>query len=70
LAGTLPFRADREYDNWLEAVRDLRRNALRQAMIRDGVAGECVAVLFDVYNHWSWKLTKRLGEPHHAQHDL
>jgi hypothetical protein len=37
------------YDNRLEAARDLRRNALKQAMLRDGVAGECGAVLFDVY---------------------
>ena len=77
--GTLPaslpppfptFMADRRYDNRLEAARDLRRNALNQAMLRDGVVGECVAVLFDVYNHWSRELPKRLGEPHHAHHDL
>jgi hypothetical protein len=54
----------------LEAPRDLRRNTLNQAMVRDGVAGECVAVLFDVSNHWSRELPKRLGEPHHAHHDL
>ena len=77
--GTLPaslpprfptFTADRRYDNRLEAARDLRRNALNQAMLRDGVVGECVAVLFDLYNHWSRELPKRLGEPHHAHHDL
>lgn len=77
--GTLPaslpppfptFMADRRYDNRLEAARDLRRNTLNQAMVRDGVAGECVAVLFDVSNHWSRELPKRLGEPHHAHHDL
>ena len=54
---------------WRRA-RDLRRNTLNQAMVRDGVAGECVAVLFDVSNHWSRELPKRLGEPHHAHHDL
>jgi metal-responsive CopG/Arc/MetJ family transcriptional regulator len=77
--GTLPaslpppfptFMADRRYDNRLEAARDLRRNTLNQAMVRDDVAGECVAVLFDVSNHWSRELPKRLGEPHHAHHDL
>lgn len=53
--GTLPaslpppfptFMADRRYDNRFEAARDLGRNTLNQAMLRDGVAGECVAVLF------------------------
>jgi hypothetical protein len=39
------FMSDRRYDNRLEAARDLRRNTLNQAMVRDGVAGECVAVL-------------------------
>jgi metal-responsive CopG/Arc/MetJ family transcriptional regulator len=77
--GTLPaslpppfptFMADRRYDNRLEAARHLRRNTLNQAMLRDGVAGECVAVLFDVSNHWSRELPKRLGEPHRAHHDL
>ena len=77
--GTLPaslpppfptFMADRRYDNRLEAARDLRRNTLNQAMVRDGVAGECVAVLFDVSNHWSRELPKRLGEPHHPPQDL
>jgi metal-responsive CopG/Arc/MetJ family transcriptional regulator len=48
------FMEDRGYyDNRLQAVRDRRRNGLEQAMLRDGVAGECVAVLFDVYNHTS-----------------
>jgi hypothetical protein len=28
---------------------------------RDGVAGECVALLFDVYNHWSRELPTRLA---------
>jgi metal-responsive CopG/Arc/MetJ family transcriptional regulator len=65
-----PIMADRRYDNRLEAARDLRRNTLNQAMLRDGVAGERVAVLFDVSNHWSRELPKRLGEPHHAHHDL
>jgi hypothetical protein len=54
----------------LEAARDLIRNALKQAMLRDGVAGECGALLFDLYNHWSRELPKRLGEPHHAHRDL
>jgi CopG family transcriptional regulator, nickel-responsive regulator len=64
------FMADRGYDNRLEAARDLRRNALKQATLRDSVAGERVAVLFDVYNHWSRELPKRLGERHPAHHDL
>jgi metal-responsive CopG/Arc/MetJ family transcriptional regulator len=64
------FMADRRYDNRLEAARDLRRNTLNQAMLRDGVASERVAMLFDVSNHWSRELPKRLGEPHHAHHDL
>jgi CopG family transcriptional regulator, nickel-responsive regulator len=64
------FIADRGYDNRLEAARDLKRNALKQAMLGGGVAGECVAVLFDVYNHWSRELPRRLGEPHRAHHDL
>jgi CopG family transcriptional regulator, nickel-responsive regulator len=77
--GTLPaslpppfptFMADRRYDNRLEAARDLKRNALKQAMPGGGVAGGCVAVLFDVYNHWSRELPRRLGEPHRAHHDL
>lgn len=58
------------YDNRLEASRDLRRNALKQALLRDGVESECGAVLFGVYNHWSRKLAKRLGEPHYARPDL
>jgi metal-responsive CopG/Arc/MetJ family transcriptional regulator len=58
------FMEDRGYGNRLEAVRDRRRNGLKQAILRHGVAGECVAVLFDVYSHCSRELPKRLGTTH------
>ena len=58
------------YDNRSEAVRDLARDGLRQAILRDGAAGETVAVLSYVYNHRSRELSKRLIETHHAHHDV
>jgi CopG family transcriptional regulator, nickel-responsive regulator len=58
------------YDNRSEAVRDLARNGLAHAMLGDGAAGECVAVLSYVYDHHSRELPRRLTETHHAHHDL
>jgi CopG family nickel-responsive transcriptional regulator len=64
------FMQRHRYDNRSEAVRDLARNGLRQAMLLDGVTGEAIAVLSYVYNHRSRELSKRLTETHHAHHDV
>jgi CopG family transcriptional regulator, nickel-responsive regulator len=58
------------YDNRSEAVRDLARKGLGHAMLSDGVAGECVAVLSYVYEHRSRELPRRLTGTHHAHHDV
>lgn len=57
------------YDNRSEAVRDLARIGLTQAMVRAGV-GECVATLSYVYDHRSRELPRRLTDMQHAHHDL
>ncbi len=64
------FMRRRGYENRSEAVRDLARAGLSQAMLQDAPERECVAVFSYVFSHQSRELPKRLTETHHAHHDL
>ena len=70
-AALAAFMKSHRYDNRSEAIRDLARRALEQALIDDGGhAGDCVATLSYVFNHHTRDLAKRLTEAHHDRHDL
>lgn len=63
--------ASRGYQNRSEAVRDLVRSGIRQAV--DDLGGEqshCVASLTYVYDHEERELSKRLTRAFHQHHDL
>lgn len=63
--------ASRGYQNRSEAVRDLVRSGIRQAV--DDLGGEqshCVASLTYVYDHEERELSKRLTRAFHHHHDL
>lgn len=62
--------AVRGYKNRSEAVRDLARAGMRQAVEEEGGAGDCVAALVYVYDHDERELSKRLTHAFHDHHDL
>lgn len=59
----------RGYQNRSEAIRDLTRNGLRQA-VENADAGECVAALVYAFDHSERDLPKRLAKTFHAHHDV
>lgn len=62
--------ASRGYQNRSEAVRDLVRSGIRQAIEDLGEPGPCVASLTYVYDHEERELAKRLTRAFHHHHDL
>lgn len=61
----------RGYQNRSEAVRDLVRSGIRQAVDDlGGRQGHCVASLTYVYDHEERELSKRLTRAFHQHHDL
>jgi CopG family nickel-responsive transcriptional regulator len=60
----------RGYQNRSEAIRDLARSGMRQAVEDAGGHGDCVAALVYVYDHESRELAKRLTLSFHEHHDL
>jgi CopG family nickel-responsive transcriptional regulator len=64
------FIVERGYQNRSEAVRDLARAGVRQAMEDSGMDGACVAALVYVYEPDVRDLPKRLTDLFHDHHDL
>jgi len=61
--------AARGYQNRSEAVRDLVRSGLQQAMLDSG-KGDTIAALAYIYDHRVRELSKRLTRTFHEHHDL
>jgi CopG family nickel-responsive transcriptional regulator len=64
------FMSTRGYDNRSEAIRDLARSGLQQAVMEVGGPHPCVAALVYVYDHGARELPKRLTRDFHEHHDL
>jgi CopG family nickel-responsive transcriptional regulator len=63
--------AARGYQNRSEAVRDLARAGLQQAVLEGGGGSrDCVAALVYVYDHKARDLAKRLTHSFHEHHQL
>jgi CopG family transcriptional regulator, nickel-responsive regulator len=60
----------RGYQNRSEAIRDLARAGLQQAIEERTPARDCVAALVYVFDHDSRELSKRLTRSFHEHHDL
>jgi len=60
--------ATRGYQNRSEAIRDLARAGISQAL--DGEAGDSIGALVYVYNHETREMAKRLARAFHEHHDL
>jgi CopG family nickel-responsive transcriptional regulator len=60
----------RGYQNRSEAIRDLARAGLQQAMPDAAEARDCVGALVYVYDHGARDLAKRLVHSSHAHHHL
>jgi CopG family nickel-responsive transcriptional regulator len=61
---------ERGYANRSEAFRDLLREDLGAARLRDRPEAPCVATLSYVYNHHQRQLARRLTDLQHAHHEL
>ena len=59
----------RGYQSRSEAIRDLVRAALQQAIMEKG-KGNCVAALVYVYDHSARALAQKLTENYHHHHDI
>ena len=59
----------RGYQNRSEAIRDLARSGLRQA-VENVDTGDCVAALVYAYDHGERDLPKRLAKTFHDHHDV
>jgi CopG family transcriptional regulator, nickel-responsive regulator len=64
------FMNIRGYDNRSEAIRDLARSGLQQAVMQVGGRHPCVAALVYVYDHGARELPKRLTRDFHDHLDL
>lgn len=62
--------AERGYQNRSEAIRDLARAGLRQAMVETGSMADCVGVLSYTYDHQARDLAKRLTNTFHDHHGM
>jgi len=58
------------YQNRSEAIRDLARAGIREAVVEVADSRNCVAALIYVYNHGARELSKRLVQAYHDHHDL
>lgn len=61
--------AARGYQNRSEAIRDLARTGLREAVV-EAEEGACVAALVYVFDHEKRELAGRLTSAHHHHHDI
>ena len=62
--------ASRGYQNRSEAIRDLARAGIREAVQDAGSAKECVAALIYTYDHGARDLSKRLVQNFHGHHEM
>jgi len=62
--------AQRGYQNRSEAIRDLARAGLQDAMVEAKPDRHCVAALVYVYDHTMRELPKRLVHDFHDHHDM
>jgi CopG family nickel-responsive transcriptional regulator len=62
--------AARGYQGRSEAIRDLARAGIRQALLETESAETCVAALVYVYDHGARELARRLTALFHDHHDL
>ena len=62
--------AARGYHSRSEAIRDMARAGLQQALLEQGAAEHCVAVLIYVYDHAVRDLALRLASLLHDHHDI
>ncbi len=60
----------RGYQNRSEAIRDLARAGLREAVEESRTRGNCVAALVYIYDHHARNLPRRLTHSFHDHHDL
>jgi len=60
----------RGYQNRSEAIRDLARAGIQQAVQDAGEGRDCVGALVYVYDHSARDLAKRLVHSFHEHHDL
>lgn len=58
------------YRNRSEAIRDLARAGIRQAILETGTARDCVAALVYVFDHTTRSLARRLVSIFHDNHDI
>ena len=58
------------YRNRSEAIRDLARAGIRQAILDTGTAKDCVAALVYVFDHTVKGLSRRLIALFHESHDI
>lgn len=61
---------ERGYQNRSEAIRDLARAGLKQAIVEAGGLQDCVGVLSYTYDHKARDLAKRLTNTFHDHHDI
>jgi len=62
--------AMRGYQNRSEAIRDLTRSGIREAVVSAAESPNCIAALVYVYDHSARELSKRLVRSFHDHHDL
>ena len=62
--------AARGYQGRSEAIRDLARSGIRQALLETNSAETCVAAVVYVYDHAARELARRLTKLFHDHHDL
>jgi CopG family nickel-responsive transcriptional regulator len=60
----------RGYQSRSEAVRDVARAGIQQALLETNTAPDCVAALVYVYSHGARDLALRLAQLFHDHHDL
>jgi CopG family nickel-responsive transcriptional regulator len=60
----------RRYQNRSEAIRDLARAGIQQAVQDSGKGRDCVGALVYVYDHTARDLAKRLVHSFHDHHDM
>lgn len=58
------------YQNRSEAIRDLARAGIREAVIDASDSETCVAALIYIFDHTARELSKRLVRSFHEHHDL
>jgi CopG family nickel-responsive transcriptional regulator len=64
------FMAERQYANRSEAIRDLVRGGLEQAMLDSSPQAQCLGAAIYVYDHEARDLASRLTRTAHEHHDL